>query len=377
MQNCGKGNRSIHTCLLHFATRIGLHLYTKPLVFIVDIIEFKEGNMGSIRNVFRTGLAMMSAMTIGILMSGSAVAEKIVIATGADPCFGTFYVPHAEGVFKEKGLDVELVTGSSGSRQVPFIISGDFHFAMGSGGACMKSHVLEPDMVAMFASGGRYKGYDGVVATQDIKGLKGLVGKKIGLALGTGSEVFFTTLAEKEGISMDQFQTINVEAPEMVAALERGDIDAYAAWEPWVSRGVQAIKNTHVVLSSEGLWEPSNAICGNKAWAEKNPEKAKLLFEAMAETSAKMENDKDWAAGVISDVIKLDPELSNSITKKCTFITHLDQADIDNMVNDYNNLVARDAIAPNPTKEWWGNFLYDKALKAAAPANVSYKMPGK
>ena len=97
----------------------------------------------------------------------------------------------------------------------------------------------------------------------------------------------------------------------------------------------------------------------------------------MAETSAKMENDKDWAAGVISDVIKLDPELSNSITKKCTFITHLDQADIDNMENDYNNLVARDAIAPNPTKEWWGNFLYDKALKAAAPANVSYKMPGK
>ena len=81
----GKGNRSIHTCLLHFGTRIGLHLYTKPLVSIVDIIEFKEGNMGSIRNVFRTGLAMMSAMTIGILMSGSAVAEKIVIATGADP----------------------------------------------------------------------------------------------------------------------------------------------------------------------------------------------------------------------------------------------------------------------------------------------------
>ena len=77
MQNCGKGNRSIHTCLLHFGTRIGLHLYTKPLVSIVDIIEFKEGNMGSIRNVFRTSLAMMSAMTIGILMSGSAVAEKL------------------------------------------------------------------------------------------------------------------------------------------------------------------------------------------------------------------------------------------------------------------------------------------------------------
>ena len=305
-----------------------------------------------------------------------AHAENIVIATGADPCFGTFYVPHATGAFKEAGLDVELVTGASGSRQVPFIISGDFHFAMGSGGACMKAHDLKPDMVAMFAAGARYKGYDGVVSTDNIKDLKGLVGKRIGLALGTGSETFFTTVIKKAGMTIDQFETINVEAPEMVAAMERGDLDAYAAWEPWVSRGVQAIKNTHVLVSSEGLWEPSNSLCGNKEWAQANPEDAKTLFRVMAETSARMEADKDWAAGVISKVIKLDPELSNAITKKCTFLTHLHQADIDNMVNDYNNLVLRKVMPANPKKEWWRGFIYDETLKSAAPSNVKYELPG-
>ena len=95
----------------------------------------------------------------------------------------------------------------------------------------------------------------------------------MGLALGTGSEVFFTTVVEKAGHRIDEYEVVPVEAPEMVAAIERGDIDAYAAWEPWVSRGVQAVKGTHTMLTSEGLWEPSNSICGNKQWAAANPDR--------------------------------------------------------------------------------------------------------
>ena len=305
-----------------------------------------------------------------------AADEEIVIATGADPCFGVFYVPHEIGAFAEAGLKTKLVTGASGSRQVPFILTGDFHFAMGSGGACMTTHDKDPAKAGMFASGAGYKGYDGVVSRDDIADLEALKGKKVGLALGTGSEIFFTTVVEKAGYSIDDYEVIPVEAPEMVAAIERGDIDAYAAWEPWVSRGVQAVKGTHTMLNSEGLWEPANSICGNKQWAAANPEKAETLFRVMAETAARMEADKDWAASVISKVIKLDPDLSNAITKKCTFRTHLHQSEVDNMVNDYNNLVLREVMPANPSKDWWASFLHDATLKAAAPENVDYVLPG-
>ena len=141
-----------------------------------------------------TAAALLGAFSIGVPAQAD---DKIVIATGADPCFGVFYVPHEIGAFEEKGLDVELVTGASGSRQVPFILSGDFLFAMGSGGACMKTHDLDPAKVGMFAAGAGYKGYDGVVSRADIADLEALKGKKVGLALGTGSEVFFTTVIEK------------------------------------------------------------------------------------------------------------------------------------------------------------------------------------
>lgn len=305
-----------------------------------------------------------------------ASAEKIVLATGADPCFGVFYVPHEIGAFKDAGLETELVTGASGSRQVPFILTGDFHFAMGSGGACMTTHDKDPDKVGMFASGSGYRGYDGVVSRDDIADLAALKGHRVGLAMGTGSETFFTTVVEKAGFSITDYEVFPVEAPEMVAALERGDIDAYAAWEPLVSRGVISIPGTHQMLSSEGLWEPVNAICGNKQWAEANPADAETLFRVMAETAAKMKADTDWAATVISKVIKLDLDLSKSITKKCSFMTHLDKTVIDGQINDYNNLVLRDVMPANPSKDWWRSYLYDKTLKAAAPGNVSYTLPG-
>ena len=101
----------------------------------------------------------------------------------------------------------------------------------------MTTHDKDPDKAGMFAAGAGYRGYDGVVARDDIADLEALKGKKVGLALGTGSEVFFTTVVEKAGHSMDEYEVVPVEAPEMVAAIERGDIDAYAAWEPWVSAG--------------------------------------------------------------------------------------------------------------------------------------------
>ena len=96
----------------------------------------------------------------------------------------------------------------------------------------------------------------------------------------------------------------------------------------------------------------------------------------MADTAAKMQADKDWAASVISKVIKLDPDLSNAITKKCTFRTHLHQLEVDNMVNDYNNLVLRDVMPADPGKDWWRSFLYDATLKAAAPRERGLRSAG-
>jgi ABC-type nitrate/sulfonate/bicarbonate transport system substrate-binding protein len=321
---------------------------------------------------------VLAAVSLAALagVAQPAWAQKITVATGADPNFGIFYVASDKGIFKKHGLEVELKTGASGSAQVPLIISGDVQLAFGSGGACIRNHILKPDKVALFGEGSVLNEYDGVVSTADIPNLAGLKGKKVGLAVGTGSEVFFTTLIARNNMKKEDFEIIPVDAPEMIPALQRKDIAAYAAWEPWVSRGVRAVKDTKVLVTSKGIWSPSSFLCGDKEWARKNPAQAANLMKALAETADWINANRAEAAKSISQVLKLDLDLTTELVKKCEFRAHFEASSIAAIVDDYENLVSRNFAPANPTKAWWQGFIYDAALKAGAPKNVNFAHPG-
>lgn len=329
------------------------------------------------KNFFRIlGSGMVAvALAAFVLGSSAAKADKIVIATGADPNFGVFYVAHAAGLFKKRGLDVDLKTGASGSAQVPLLISGDAQFAFGSGGACMVNHNLKPEKVALIAEGSILHGYDGVVARSGFDSLESLKGKKVGVALGTGSEVFFTTVVERNGMGVEDFEVVPVEAPEMIAALERDDIDAYVAWEPWVTRGVQSIKGSKTVLTSKGIWSPSSYICGDRTWILNNMDAATKVVDAFVEAAEMINKDPEKGAQLISEVLKLDIELTRALVGKCVYRTHLAE-NLGSIEDDYKNMVLRAKMPESPTRGWWAGFIFDAPLRAAAPQNVGYKLPG-
>jgi ABC-type nitrate/sulfonate/bicarbonate transport system substrate-binding protein len=330
-----------------------------------------------IKRLTRVLNAGVISAAVAAFMLGSSIAkaEKIVIATGADPNFGVFYVAHAAGLFEKRGLDVDLKTGASGSAQVPLLISGDAQFAFGSGGACMVNHNLKPEKVALIAEGSILNEYDGVVARSGFESLESLKGKKVGLALGTGSEVFFTTVVERNGMKIEDFNVVPVEAPEMIAALERNDIDAYAAWEPWVTRGVQSIKGSKMIMSSKGIWSPSSYICGDRTWILNNMDAATKVVEAFVEAAELINNDREQGAQLISKVLKLDIDLTQALVNKCVYRTHLAK-NLGSIEDDYKNMVLRAKMPENPTRGWWAGFIFDAPLRAAAPGNVGYDLPG-
>jgi ABC-type nitrate/sulfonate/bicarbonate transport system substrate-binding protein len=324
-------------------------------------------------------LATVIVGGLGLLVTPAYVqaqSQKVVIATGADPNFGIFYIASQNGAFKKAGLDVELKTGSSGSAQVPLIITGDVQLAFGSGGACIRNHILKPDKVALFAEGSILNEYDAIVSHDGIANLDALKGKKVGLARGTGSEVFFNAVLAKNNLKNTDFNIVFVDAPEMIAAIERKDIDAYAAWEPWVSRGVASVRGTKVLLTSKGIWSPSSFICGDKEWATKNPDTAKKVMGVLAETAKWANDNREEAAKLISQVIKLDGALTSAITNKVVFRTHLVESSIKAIEDDYKDLAGRNIVPPNPAGVWWQGFIFDKPLRDGAPGNVSFKHPG-
>jgi len=230
-----------------------------------------------------------------LVWSGTVSAQtKMTIATGVDPVFSAYYVAQQEGLFKKHGLDVRINTGPSGSAMVAFLVNGQIESAFGSEIAGVANHNLDPNVVVV-AQATRLVRWIAIVG-RNVDSLDQLKGKKIGVARGSGGEVFWLALIDKLKLNPADYTVVNVEAPEMIAALERGNIDAYAVWEPWVTRGLGAVKNTKILKDQEGILEQGVYIYMNLGWIKKNPEQADGFVRALIEVPKAPEKPAPVAA---------------------------------------------------------------------------------
>src|SRR6201988_625487 len=243
---------------------------------------------------------------------------KMTIATGVDPVFSAYYVAQEEGLFKKHGLDVKINTGPSGSAMVSFLINGQIESAFGSEIAGVSNHNLDPNVVVV-AQATRLVRWIAIVG-RNMDNLDQLKGKKIGVARGSGGEVFWLAMLDKLKLNAADYTVVNVEAPEMVAALERGNIDAYAVWEPWITRGLAAVKNTKVLKDQAGILEKGVYIYMNLGWIKKNPAAAEAFVKALTEATEGINKDRKRAAKDVSDFLKnLDPQMVEQLITKLTF----------------------------------------------------------
>jgi NitT/TauT family transport system substrate-binding protein len=313
---------------------------------------------------------------LGLLLAGligwSSPAwgqAKMTIATGVDPVFSAYYVAQEEGLFKKHGLDVRINTGPSGSAMVSFLVNGQIESAFGSEIAGVANHNLDPNVVIV-AQATRLVRWIAVVG-RNIDNLDQLRGKKIGIARGSGGEVFWLAMLDKLKLNAADYTVVNVEAPEMVAALERGNIDAYAVWEPWVTRGLAAVKNTKVLRDQEGILEQGVYIYMNRGWITKNPAPAEAFMRALVEATDLINKDRPRAARAVSAFLKsLDPTLVEQLMTKLRFDVVLDDFTV-NLFRLAESQLKQQNKLSKPLN--YGAFVYPDLLRKVQPAKVNYK----
>jgi NitT/TauT family transport system substrate-binding protein len=294
---------------------------------------------------------------------------KMTIATGVDPVFSAYYVAQQEGLFKKHGLDVRINTGPSGSAMVAFLVNGQIESAFGSEIAGVANHNLDPNVVVV-AQATRLVRWIAVVG-RNVDTLDQLKGKKVGIARGSGGEVFWLAMLDKLKLNAADYTVVNVEAPEMVAALERGNIDAYAVWEPWVTRGLAAVKNTKVLKDQEGILEQGVYIYMNLGWIKKNPAQAEGFVRALVEATEIINKDRARAAKDVSAFLKsLDPPMVEQLMTKLTYDMELSNDSI-SMLRLAESQLKQQGKLTKPVD--YGAFIHPDQLRKVLPGKVDYK----
>jgi len=165
------------------------------------------------------------------------------VALGADrlriglssftPINAALWIAEDRGIFKKYGIDSEVVVmGGASAGGVSSLIAGDVQFLAGGGGGVINAGLGGADviMVASIVN----KGVQRVVARSELKRPEDLRGKKIGITrFGAASHLVLLIMLRGWNMNPTDVQTIQVNSsPAMMAALEKGGIDAAVLTEP-------------------------------------------------------------------------------------------------------------------------------------------------
>ena len=316
----------------------------------------------------RRTLLASAALASVPLGARAQTLTKMTIATGVDPAFSQFYVAKEGGIFEKNGLDVTINTGPSGSAMVPFLVNNQVQAAYGSDLAGVINHQVDPNIVAV-ADGTYLANWESVVA-RDIDSLEGLKGKKVGVAMGTGAEIFWRRLLAQRKLNPADYTLVNVEAPEMLAALERNDINGFAVWEPWPTRTLKAVKGAKIVATNANVYNNINFIYMNRGWIEQNRGTAEKFIKALCEANDVIEKDRPAAATMVAKFLKMPVELATELMPKLEFDMNWKPRSLE-AIRDSAQLLSDQKKLKAPLD--YGKYVYLDLLKAVRPQAVEIK----
>jgi len=240
-------------------------------------------------------------LALGLMSDLAAAQSKITVAVGGADCL--CYLPtvlaRQLGEYDKAGLEVELVNLKGGSDALKAVLGGSADVVSGYFDHCVNLAAKKQEMQA-FVVYDRYPGLVLVVSpahTNEIKSIKDLAGKKVGVsAPGSSTDFFLKYLLKKNGVDSSGVAVIGVGlGATAVAAMEQGQIDAAVMLDPSVTllqgthSDLRILSDTRTqkdTLEVFGGEYPGGALYSTVAWVAAHEKETQALTQAIVNTLA-------------------------------------------------------------------------------------------
>lgn len=227
-----------------------------------------------------------------------------------------------QGFFEDEGLDVTVDTSTGGAAAVPGLVSGGLQLAgsntvsaLLAAGKGLPVSIVAPGTFASETSG---EDFSAVLVAKDsgINEPADLAGKTIAVnTLENIGDVSITAALETQGIDTSGIKFVEVGFPDMLPALERGQIDAAWEIEPFVSIGTEAGNRPVLwpyVEARPGLMIGS--FLATNDYRDNNPEVIEAFRKGITATAEAVSEDPDAFRAALPQLAKVKPEVAKSMT---------------------------------------------------------------
>ncbi|MEC5160519.1 MULTISPECIES: sulfonate ABC transporter substrate-binding protein [unclassified Janthinobacterium] len=261
-------------------------------------------------------LGLLSAAAAGALaagLPGAALAQsKPVLRIGYQK-YGTLTLLKGRGTLEKrlaaKGVDVKWTEFPAGPVLLEGLNVGSIDFGTAGEAPPIFAQAAGADLVYV-GNEPPSPSSEAIVVPKDskIRTLADLKGKRV--ALNKGSNVHFLLLKalEKAGVGYREIETVFLPPADARAAFERGSVDAWAIWDPFLAAAEKQL-GARVLADGKGLVSNHQFYLAARSYAEKNQEIIRIVIDELAKVDEWGRVNQKEVAAVLALQTGLDPAI--------------------------------------------------------------------
>ncbi|KQB77503.1 ABC transporter substrate-binding protein [Clostridium butyricum] len=283
-------------------------------------------------------LGLTTVLFLGIFTGCNSADNKeqseTVLRIGAQPypLYSSIYVAKEMGYLDEEfnkiGEKYEWTDFNSGPLVNEAVASGseDIGFMADMPAILAKSSGQDIQIIGNVAYGEKALALI-VGKDSDITDPSQLKGKKIAYVKGSYAQHLLSLILEKEGLTFNDIESVNLAAGDIGAALDGKQIDGAVIWEQFISK-LTSEGRARVLIDGTGIKRGNMVTYSTRKFEEEHPEAIEAYIKACQRGSDYIKTNPKEAADAIADKFGVSPELLVKIFNNLTFTQALTDDDI-------------------------------------------------
>ncbi|WP_336488525.1 aliphatic sulfonate ABC transporter substrate-binding protein [Methylobacterium nigriterrae] len=253
------------------------------------------------RSVLRTGLGVVAASVLG--MPAVHAAERVVKIS----------MQRSSVLFT-----VLKVRGTLAERLAPLGFAPSWHLftsviePMNAGAVDIHADVADAVPIFTQSAGAPLTFYarergapsaEAIIVPADspIRTMADLKGRTVGVSRGSGSHYVLAAALKRAGLTFADVKPAYLQAPEGAAAFEKGSIDAWSIWDPFLAFA-EAKRPVRTLADGNGLTSYHRYYLVNDGFVAEHPEVVSAVYEALVEAGRWAKANPDAAVALLAPV---------------------------------------------------------------------------
>jgi ABC-type nitrate/sulfonate/bicarbonate transport system substrate-binding protein len=196
----------------------------------------------------RRELILGLALACGMLSTQAQQAGAPTVTVGVAPSIdmALMIVAVKQGFLQKEGLNAQLQVFDSSPAALQGVVAGRADITNNTEPPQLAARARGAKIVQIMTGYQSGKGNGSVVNADVIKKPEDFAGKSVGVQRGSGAHYHLAWFLQRNKIPADKVNIRFMDAPDQIAALARGDIQAFFSWEPFLAKASETVPNAKI-----------------------------------------------------------------------------------------------------------------------------------